>query len=448
MNREETIQLLQQLIVDGQSQAAGETVPRETELLASKGKVTVCMGVRRCGKSTLMQQEMAKLLHAGAEPEDMVYIHFDDDRLLPLREYGVGLVSEAYRLLYPGRDAKRATYYFFDEIQVLPGWPLYVERLRREPGSRVYITGSSAKMLSREIATELRGRTLSWELFPFSFREFVQARGENPDAPVGTDQALRLQALWQEYGQTGGFPEVVLEPHPELRRRILQEYFNALLFRDIVERHEADGCPESLVRLLSHRLLGQLGGQVVSTKLQQDLTGYGIKTTRATIGDLCRWYEDAYLMFFVTKWDASAQSRLVAPRKVYAVDTALAGAVSAGILQNRGAVLENQVFMHLRRQFRDFADEMPIHYYKTAKNHEVDFAVARPGSQPLLVQVSESLADTRTRTRELRALTEAMVELHADTGYIITQNETETITTPTGTIRVLPAWRMALDGLI
>lgn len=441
------IEVLKEIILDFQETSRETGVPRRLAVQALAGKATVCIGVRRCGKSTYLFQLIRKLLDEGVSPRNILYLNFFDDRLHDLRHGNLRLVAEAYFALYPEKKFRETVYCFFDEIQAVSGWEVFVERLMRTENCAVYLTGSSAAMLSREIATEMRGRALSWELFPFSFREFLSARGIGADEPLSSRRSLLIARAFDDYLETGGFPEVIgLERR--LRVRIHQEYFQAILFRDLVERH--DVAHPRAVADLAHRLVDTTASLYTVNALTGYLKSLGHRAPKAAVSDYLGWFEDAFFLFTVRIFDASAVRRNTNPKKIYCVDHALVASVSPGILVNSGHRLENLVFLALRRVYP------ALFYYRTAGGREVDFVVPGPAgtraaSGPerrrarMLVQACESLADPRTRKREVAALAGAMGELGLKTGTIVTRGDTERIESAAGTISVTPAWRFLLE---
>jgi len=300
----------------------------------------------------------------------------------------------------------------------------------------VYITGSSAQMLSREIATQMRGRALSWEMFPFSFREFLDYKGIESDGPLSTKKRLTVQKAFEEYWETGGFPEVA-GLNRMLRIKTHQEYFNAMLFRDLVERHDISH-PKAVTDL-AHWLVDNTGSLYSINNLTGYLKSLGHKAPKPAVSDYLEWFEDAYVLFTVRIFDASLARANTNPKKIYCVDHALVTSISSGILVNSGHLLENLVFTALRRVTPD------IFYYKTKAGREVDFIAGRQGPSRRLVQVCESMADQQTRKRETTALAEAMTELKLSHGIIVTRNEEEQIQVDSGKIDVVPAWRFLLN---
>ena len=430
------LETLRTIILDFQEIKLETGVPRHMQIESVPGKAAVCIGVRRSGKSTYMFQVMQRLLDSGVSRKNILYLNFFDDRLHRLQHDGLGVILEAYYSLYPEKKNLETVYCFFDEIQVIPSWEPFVDRLMRTEKCEVYITGSSAQMLSREIATQMRGRALSWEMFPFSFREFIDFKGIDSTGPLSTKKRLLVQKAFEEYWESGGFPEVAgLDRH--LRIKIHQEYFNAVLFRDLVERHDVSH-PKAVTDL-AHWLVDNAASLYSVNNLTGYLKSLGHKVPKSTVSDYLEWFEDTYFLFTVRIFDASLARSKTNPKKIYCIDHALVTSVSSGILVNSGHLLENLVFTALRRVCPE------IYYFKTKGSREVDFIARMRDRSRMLVQVCESMADPQARKRELTALGEAMAELGQKSGTIVTRNEEEQIEVADGKIEVVPIWRFLLN---
>ncbi len=430
------IEKIKTIILDFQEAKLETGYPRRIHIKTAPGKATVCIGVRRSGKSTFMFQIMQRLIDGGVSRENILYLNFFDDRLHNLKHEGLGAITEAYYSLYPEKKNSEKIYCFFDEVQNAPGWEPFVDRLMRTEKCEVYITGSSAKMLSKEIATQMRGRALAWEIFPFSFREFLDMKGIAAADAMSTKQRFLVQKAFEEYWETGGFPEVAGFDH-ELRIKTHQEYFQAVLFRDLVERHNISH-PKA-VKDLAHRLMDNAASLYSVNSLTGYLKSLGYKAPKTAVSEYMAWFEDAYFFFTVKIFDASQARRNTNPKKIYCVDHAMITSVSSGILSNSGHLLENLVFTGLRRHFSE------IYYYKTKTGKEVDFIVLKRDRSEMLIQACESLVDPRTRKREVAALIETMQERKIKSGIIVTKNEVDRIVVDGGAIEVVPIWRFLLD---
>ena len=436
------VDLMREIILESQETGLKLGVPRRVEVTAVPGKATVCIGPRRSGKSTFMFQLIRKLLDSGVQRANILYLNFFDDRLRRLQRDGLGAVMEAYFSLYPEKKNAQTVYYFFDEIQVVPDWESFVERVMRTEKCEVYITGSSARMLSRELATQMRGRALSWEIFPFSFREFLDFKGIDAGSPLSTGRRLVVQNAFDEYWKTGGFPEVA-GLGPPLRIKTHQEYWGAMLFRDLIERHDISH-PRAVTDL-AHWLVDNIASLYTVNRLTGYLKSLGHRAPKSAVSHYLDWFDDAFFLFTVRLFDASLARANANPKKIYCVDHALVTSVSSGILVNSGHLLENLVFTAIRRVTTE------IFYYKTRRDREVNF-VARMGDGSLiLVQVCESLADPKTRQQEVAALRDAMAELNLQSSVMVTRGGAAShggekrIRVETGTIEVVAAWRFLLD---
>ena len=430
------IEIIKLIILDFQENHLETGVPRRISVEIVPGKATICIGVRRSGKSTYMFQIIKRLLDHGIQEQNILYLNFFDDRLHNLSQNNLGLILEAYYLIYPEKKNTERVYCFFDEIQMVPGWEPFIDRLMRTEKCEVYLTGSSARMLSKEIATQMRGRALSWEIFPFSFLEFLDYKQIKIDGAFSTKKRLHVKKAFAEYWETGGFPEVTGLPRL-LRIKIHQEYFHTILFRDLIERHDISH-PKALTDL-AYRLIDNISSLYSINSLTGYLKSLGHKTPKSSVSDYLKWFEDAYFLFTVRIFDASLARSNTNPKKIYCIDHSFITSVSSGILVNSGHLLESLVFITLRRIYSE------IYYFKTRNNREVDFIIPGQGQPHMLIQVCESLAVPQTQKREVTALMEAMRELNLEKGIIVTQNEENIIQTDNKTIEIIPVWQFLLN---
>ncbi|HNY02156.1 MAG TPA: ATP-binding protein [Bacteroidales bacterium] len=429
---------MKEIILDAQ---AGDLFTGTLRTLTAEGKdkkATVLIGVRRCGKSTWLNQEIARLISSGVKRENILYINFFDDRLAGLSAEGPDKVLEAYYMLYPEKKNKEKIFCFFDEIQMIRGWESFIDRILRTEKCSVYLTGSSANLLSKEIATHMRGRALSWELFPFSFEEFLSQKGIAATWPATSRNRLLIRKSFDDYYETGGFPEVI-ETGRQIRVKIHQEYLSSILFRDLIERYDISH-PRAVVDLV-RRMMENAGSLYTLNALTGYLQSLGHKAPKNSVADYLAWAEDAYFLFTVKMYSASYGKSNVNPKKIYCIDHALLQSVTSGILINRGHLLENMVFIALRRQVAS------VYYYRTAAKQEVDFIFKDLHGKPHLIQVCETLVNPQTRQRETASLQNAMMELGISRSMIVTLDETEEIPVPAGTIEVIPIWQFLLSSL-
>jgi len=429
--------LLEQLIVDFHERPLPTPTPREVELPALSGKIDAVIGMRRTGKTWFLFQVMQRILEQGISKEAMLYLNFDDERLLPMAATELGQITDTYYRLFPDhRD--QTCYFFFDEVQNISGWEVWLRRLVDTERVQIAVTGSSAKLLSREIATALRGRSLSTEMFPFSFRESLTHEGieDIPSSRPGAKKRALLENRLRRYLLNGGFPEVqsVTDNH---RIRILQEYVDVVILRDIVERYQVRNILP--LRTLIRHLLAAPATLFSVNKFYNDLKSQGQACGKNTLHDFFEYLKDAYLIYPVSIHSRSERTKRVNLRKVYVIDTGLANAFLHQPQSDWGRLLENFVFMELRRQALD------IEYYRTGDGLEIDFITTDQHGSQALYQVSLELHDRKTREREVMALTAAMQETGIKHAAIISLDTEERIKTDTGVIDVVPAWLWALQ---
>lgn len=408
-------QTLQSVILQNQQRLteAYPTTARELRMEAIPRKASVLIGIRRCGKSTYIRTLLADTI---ADKSLVCWLDFADDRLAALQGEAPAQIADAYYQLYPDYHAQ-TVYFFFDEIQLVQDWALFVNRLQNTENCRIFITGSSARMLSKELATELGGRTLSWELFPYSFSEYLAANGlSTPLAVIANPD--KKNALFSQYMQWGGFPELAYISDEAQRTRYLQNLALDVITRDIALRHRIQDMPtlHTLMRLL----LGSMASAASVNKLKQRLAAMHHATSAEWISTYLAYFEDAYLIFPVEILSPNSAVRAVNPKKIYCVDHALALASDLRLFANTGAILENIVFSHLRRK----TDQ--IHYYKTKAGYEIDFVTGSEGALALY-QVCADLTDADTRKRELRAIEAACKELGCDSATVVTMHESDTV---------------------
>lgn len=432
-----SIDALKQIILDYQEAELFTGLPRQLDVQPVSGKATICIGVRRSGKSTYMNQLISKLLESGVKRENILNLNFFDDRLHELQHESLSVVIDAYYGLYPEKKGAELVYFFFDELQTIPNWERFIDRLLRTEKCEVYITGSSAKLLSTEIASQMRGRALSWEIFPFSFREFLEFKDLKIDlSKLSSKSTFTVQKAFDEFWKCGGFPEVA-NMNADLRRRVHQEYLNALLFRDIVERHDI-AHPKALSDLV-HWLLNNVGSRYSINRLTGYLQALGHKAPKSAVTDYLQWIEDAYFLFTVRTFEASLAKSNTNPKKIFSVDHSFVSSTSSGVLVNSGHLLENIVFTSLRRT------GSKVFYYKSKSSREVDFVRRRLDGSLQLIQVCESMLSDSTKKREVQAVQEAMRELSLKEATIVTRNEQDLLNFDEGNISVVPIWRFLLQ---
>lgn len=430
-------EIIDGLIADFQERELPQVTPRALALPGLPGKADVVVGMRRSGKTWFLFQQIEERLAGGTERNRLLYLNFEDERILPLAASDLSRIPEAFYRRFPSAR-EHLCWFYFDEIQNVPGWETFVRRLLDTEKVALVLTGSSARLLSREIATNLRGRSLSTEILPFSFAESLRHAGVELPAiwPPGAKIRSLLENRFEAYLATGGFPEVQAISE-DLRVRVLQEYIDVVIFRDVVERHGVDNLPA--LRYLERSLLASPAGRFSVSKLFNDLKSQGMKVGKDTLYEYLEHLQDCFLFFTVAVASPSARVRQVNPRKCYPVDPALAAAVSFRASGDLGHLLETAVYLELRRRGRSLA------YVTTGSGYEVDFLAEDFKGSRELVQVCADLAAPATRQRELRALEEGMRETRCERATLVTLRDEGSAEIGGHTVRIVPAWRWLLE---
>lgn len=415
MITEMTTSLIKELLVEFQDKLRHDpvTILRSTSFPDVINKIFVAIGMRRVGKTVFIFQRIQQLLKMKVLASEILYINFEDDRLDPLTPQQLGALLDAFYTIYPENHDKHC-YLFLDEIQNIEGWPLVIRRFFDTKKVSIYLTGSSAKLLSSEIATSLRGRAMSIEIWPFSFKEYLMSQrfGELPRLIAKKTKDQLLAALAQ-YLQVGGFPEVVSLDFSN-RNRILQDYVDVVVFRDIIERHKITNVV--LIKYMIKSLLKNVGGSCSVNKLFNDLKSQGFAISKSTMYHYLQYIEDAYLLFMVPLYSESVRKTQSNPRKIYAVDPGLANAYTLIKEKNQGHLFENLIYLDLRRHGHD------IYYYLTKDRYEIDFFTRDSLGDLHFYQVVWDLTDEKTRLREMRALEAAEQEMKIKGELITPQN--------------------------
>ncbi len=426
---------LKEIILGNQSELPLSLIRRDIEIERIAKKATVILGVRRSGKTSLLLEYISGLVKEGLDKNQVCHIDFSDDRLLLINEEMPGIVADAYYELFPDNH-ERKVYFLFDEIQYLDNWELLVNRLQNTENCEINITGSSSKLLLDETSTVLGGRKMGWNLYCYSYREFLRAKGETCENFFSREFKDSQPRLFDEYLEAGGFPESLLFTTNNARQIFFQNTANDIIFRDIVLRHNVSK-PEAL-KTMVNVLSSMVGCLMTENKLYQRLSGMHVKLSKPTMSEYLDYIEESYAFSFVPIRSYNLAVQSTNGKKVYCADHALSNAISSLSSNNVGQKLENIVFLHLKRQ----TDK--IYYYKTKSGFEVDFAAGRDDSV-LLVQISADISLSETMEREERSLTEAMKELNVNESFLVTLSEEKEIVREDSTIHVIPAWKYLLN---
>ena len=409
--------------------------PREVELPIGANKIITVVGVRRCGKSTLMELCIERLLNSGVSPRQIVWIGFDDERFDQMQTSDFNSILEAYMEMFPDIPVKDA-YFFFDEIQRIEGWELFVMRLFKHYSKHIFISGSNADMLSEELNTALRGWPLEYKEYPLSFKEYCQFKGIPTNSYLEQDLA-RLRMTFDAFIHEGGYPEVVLEASRAMKDKLLQGYFNAMIFRDLIERYNLSN-PER-IKYLIKRLMAGMTKPASINAIYNDMRSQGRKVAKDDLYDLADKPCSIFLMHKVTKFDPSFKKETSALPKYYCVDNGLRQSVLIPGRDDDGILFENAVFLQL---LRHLPESEKICYYLGDK--ECDFVIQTETAVKELVQVCWDMKDNETRNRELDGIREAALLTGCRNMTIVTREQEEVVEDAAGTIHIVPAWKWFL----
>jgi len=390
----------------------------ELKKMAETPFILCVSGLRRAGKSTILHQLVAE------RKAPVYYLNFDDDRLIHFTVDHFQLLNESFHELFgSGGD------YYFDEIQAIEGWEKYARRLYDE-GKKVFITGSNASLLSSELGTHLTGRNVQLELYPFSFREYLSYKEIEVTAIslYQTETKAIIQNQLSAYIDDGGIPEYI-RTHESY---YLHSLYENIIYRDIINRYSIK--KEKLLKELVHYLISNLGKEFSYNSLKKVVGLSNSETVKEYIGYL----NNAYMLQTLNRFDYSLKRQMQAPKKIYAIDTALGQSVSFSFSENLGRKIENVVFLQLKRQGHD------IYYHHIDK--ECDFVISDRGKITTAFQVTVSLDNPTTRKREIEGLYDALSAYKLDEGIIITMHEEEEFEYNGKKISVKPLWKWLLTG--
>jgi predicted AAA+ superfamily ATPase len=404
-------------IADAVAAPLPELTPRRVHgAVTFSGKVTAVIGMRRAGKTTFLHQQRRERHVRGIALERLPYLSFEDEELVGLAAKDLGFVLDEYYRRFPALRGHETVTFCFDEIQMVPGWERFVRRALDTEKVELFVSGSSAALLSREIATAMRGRAWEVVIHPFSFEEYLRhhrhALPEQPDF-VSAKQRSGLERAFLDYLAAGGFPEVQ-GVDAAARRRVLLDYVDVAILRDIVERHQVSNVVG--LRWMVRQLLASAASLFSVEKLYGALHSQGLRISKDTVHHLLAHLEDCFLVRTVWIDARSERRRMVNPRKVYPIDPALIPVFDRAGNKNIGHALETVVLLELERR------HMEVTYVRTPEGHEVDFLARSPTGETELIQVCADLTSNETSARELRALTEARRAYPGATCRMLTLN--------------------------
>lgn len=409
--------LMRQIVLDQRTafKKEGNFIIRSVpnNFISSK-KIAVISGIRRSGKSTLLKQISNSL-------DTYCYLNFEDERMLDFNYRDFNSLYEIFLELYG--DQKN---YLFDEIQNIFGWEKFVRRIFEE-GKKVFVTGSNAKLLSSELASTFSGRYIKRELYPFSFKEFLDFKVFSLKKYYDTKEKAILMRYLNEYLEQGGFPEIIISGN----KKELTQLYQDILVKDLLVRFKIR--ETKAFREVALFLLSNISSPISFGNIRNLL---GVKSV-TTVKNYIDFFEEAYLFFSVYKFDYSVKKQIINDRKIYCIDTGIFNAVAFKFSQNLGKSLENAVFLELKRKEKEI-------YYHKGKN-ECDFVLRENSRITELIQVSAEVGDPETRQREIEGLLEAAKIYKADKAIIITLDQEESFKISGVKIKIIPIWKWLLE---
>lgn len=410
-------EIIKTLLYEWKGRKLPETKDRDIELdryLNKPRKIIMISGFRRTGKTYLVFNFIKDLLKAY-DKEEVIYLNFEDERIPPKTEFLTSLMPAIKETF-----SKKTKILFLDELQAIEGWSKWLRRIYDTEDLFIFVTGSSSKLSTREIPTELRGRYLNIEIFPISFKEFLKFKNieiNEKDIEYNPDKrAVILRAL-NEYVKFGGLPETTPADDEE-KKEILQNYYKTVVNRDVIERFNVKN--EEGIKSLLRLLLNSTSYSV--NKLYNTMKSLGMKIGKTALLNYISYIETSYFLHSVMLFSKKIKDQLQYPRKNYFIDNGFITSLSLKFSDNKSRLYENLVFIMLKRRIsNDFNRE--IYYWKSQKNEEVDFVIKNSIKTEQLIQVCYDIKDHDTKKRELRALVKASDELKCKNLLVITHDK-------------------------
>ena len=393
------------------------TLLKEIKQYIKLPHAVIISGLRRSGKSTLLKE----IKHTYYKNENIYYFNFEDERLINFTLNDFNLLYETFMEVIG-----KSNIFFLDEIQVVDGWEAFVRRMY-EKGFKFFITGSNSSMLSREMGTKLTGRSISIELYPFSFKECLSYKNinTNKDLFLTEDRAI-IKKEFNKYLERGGLPEYRIYNND----KTLIDLYENMLYKDVIVRYNLTD--EKSLKEQTHFIFSNYGKEISYNSLKSMLNLGSVNTVKNYIDHL----ENSFLIFTIPKYNESLKKQIYAKKKVYVIDTGLINLISFKFSKNSGRILENIVFLELKRRNKE------ICYHK--EKSECDFVIKDKLKIIQAIQVTQNL-DESNKNREIEGTLEALKKYKLKKGLILTYNQDEEINIDNKKIIVEPVWKWLLE---
>lgn len=427
--------VIKSLIAMRQNEIPFDVIERDLRLPINRKKIITVPGVRRCGKSTMMEIAINNLMHEGVPKENILWLGFDDERLINMSSNELDNVIIAYMEMFPNIQIKDV-HMFFDEIQLIKDWEYFVLRVYKSYCKNIYVCGSNATMLSTELVSALRGYPLEYEIYPLSFNEYCRFKGISTDSYLEQDKA-RLKTAFEDFIHASAFPEVVLATSKSEQLKLLHGYFDTMILRDLTEHYRISNT--SVVRYLIKRIMDNLTKPTSINAIYNDIKSQGLKVSK---DDLYLWADYACRIFMfirIPKYSRSVGKERKSLDKYYCIDNGLRAAVLMPQSNDHGKYLENTILLQLKR---NLLPSDKISYYQG--HTECDFVLQREDRVVQLIQATWSITDAETREREIKGLLEASSATDCDNLLILTHDEEGILTKDGKQILVVPTWKWLL----
>lgn len=397
--------------------------------------VTTISGPRRSGKTYVCFQKIKELLHSGIALENILYINFEDEKLLNATASDLDKLLDAFYELSEV-DERQNLFLFFDEIQNVTNWDVWIRRISEMfKNIKIVLTGSSSKLLSREISTKLRGRVLNMEVYPLSFKEVLSWQGVDYDLNKisFSKQKTVVKRTFFQYLQQGAYPAIWVNTGLN-SEMILQNYFQTMIFKDVVERHNVKEIKK--LKTLIQLLFDSITKEISYNKLTNKLKSMGFNMSKNTVIEYLDYLEEAYLFFQNLKYNYSVTKQLGSIKKIYCLDNGLLNSVSFRFSEDIGKLMENLTYLELKRR------GMPIFYER--RNYECDFLVQEKNKVTTAIQVTKEINDNN-QIREIRGLVEALNYYNLQQGLILTEDLEKTEIVEGKHIEYQPLWKWLIS---
>lgn len=424
-------EIIKNLITDFHKGSTPSAKQRLLEIPVNSKKIIALTGVRRSGKTYHLYNAVSRLIKQKINLKNILYFNFEDERI-DKNSFVLNNIIESYQELYPDINLDNC-YFLFDEIQNINGWEKFVRRIYEQISKNIFITGSNSKLLSREISTSLRGRSINYEIYPLNFEEYLNFL----DIEINLNSTRSISKIintLEKFLVNGGFPELILLDS-EIKYKVLQEYFNVMIFRDLIERY--DITQTAILKYFCKRVISNSSKEFSVNKIYNEIKSQGYKISKDTIYEFQNYVEAIYLAIFIPKYSHSIVKQEFSKKKVYSIDTGLAASIDAFFLKNKGSVLENLVFLELIK-----AGKKVLYY---SNNFECDFLLIENEQVCEAIQVCFDINSDDTKNREEKGLINACKEFKLKRGLILTIDDENKYTVDGITIEIMPVYKYILQ---